>query len=61
VADPEYARLNTGVSITRENNGNGALPTPGSEQGENKNNSGQITDAHASRPLFENDRLPILN
>jgi hypothetical protein len=61
VADPEYARLNTGVSITRGNSGNGALPTPGSAQAENKNNAGQITDAHASRPLFENDRLPILN
>jgi hypothetical protein len=57
VADPEYARLNTGVSITRANSGNGALPTPGSEQGENKNNTGQITDARTSRPLFENDHL----
>jgi len=25
VADPEYAPLNTGVSITRGNSGNGAL------------------------------------
>ena len=27
VAGPEYARLNTGASITRENRGNGALLT----------------------------------
>ena len=57
MADPEYARLNTGVSITRGNSGNGALPTPGSEQGENKNNPEQITDARTSRPLWGNDRL----
>ena len=57
MADPEYARLNTGVSITRGNSGNGALPIPESEQGENKNNAGQITDARASRLLFGNDRL----
>jgi hypothetical protein len=57
VAGPEYARLNTGVSITRGNSGNGALPIPESEQGENKNNAGQITDARPSPPLFGNDRL----
>ena len=38
MADPEYARLNTGVSITRGNSGNGAPPTRGSEQAENKEN-----------------------
>jgi hypothetical protein len=57
VADPEYARLNTGVSITRGNSGNGALRTRGSEQGENKENPGQITDARTSPPLSGNDRL----
>jgi hypothetical protein len=45
VAAPEYAQLNTGVSITRANSGNGALPTRGSEQGERKNNARQMTDA----------------
>ena len=38
MADPEYAPLNTGVSITRGNSGNGAPPTRGSEQAENKEN-----------------------
>jgi len=57
VADPEYAPLNTGVSITRGNSENGALPTRGSEQAENQRDVGQITDARASRPLFGNDRL----
>jgi len=45
------------VSITPGNSGNGALRTRGSEQGENKDNAGQITDARTSRPLSENDRL----
>jgi hypothetical protein len=57
VADPEYARLITGVSITRGNSGNGALPTRGSEQAENKHDAGQITDAHTRRPPFGNDHL----
>ena len=57
MADPEYARLNTGVSITRGNSGNGALRTRGSEQAENKRDVGQITDARTSRPLSGNDRL----
>jgi hypothetical protein len=57
VADPEYARLNTGVSITRGNSGNGALPTPGSEQAENRRDVGQVIGARASRPLSGNDRL----
>jgi hypothetical protein len=57
VADPEYARLNTGVSITRGNSGNGALPTRGSEQAENKRGVGQITDARTRRPPFGNDHL----
>ena len=43
MVDPEYAPLNTGVSITRGNSVNGALPTRGSEQG--KENAGQIADA----------------
>jgi hypothetical protein len=57
VADPEYARLNTGVSITRGNSGNGALPTRGSEQDGKKRRVGQVTDARTSRPLSGNDRL----
>jgi hypothetical protein len=57
VADPEYARLNTGVSITRGNSGNGALPTRGSEQAENRRDVGQVIGARASRPLSANDRL----
>ena len=61
MADPEYARLNTGVSITRGNSGNGALRTRGSEQGENKENAGQIADARTSRRLPGNDRLPVPN
>jgi hypothetical protein len=60
VADPEYARLNTGVSITRGNSGNGELPTRGSEQAENKRDVGQITDARTRRPPFGNDHLPRL-
>jgi hypothetical protein len=59
VADPEYARLTIGVSITRGNSGNGALPTRGLEQG--KENAGQFADARTSRPLSGNDRLPVLN
>ena len=59
MADPEYAPLNTGVSITRGNSVNGALPTRGSEQG--KENAGQIADARTSRLLSGNDRLPVLN
>jgi len=59
VADPEYAPLNTGVSITRGNSGNGAPPTRALEQG--KENAGQIADARTSRPLSGNDRLPVLN
>ena len=39
MADPEYARLNTGVSITRGNSGNGVPPTRGSEQVEKKENA----------------------
>ena len=61
MADPEYARLNTGVSITRGNSGNGALRTRGSEQGENKENAGQIGDARTSRRLSGNNRLPVPN
>jgi hypothetical protein len=57
VADPEYARLNTGVSITRGNSGNGALPIRESEQAENKRDVGQIIDAGTRRPPFGNDRL----
>jgi len=57
VADPEYARLNTGVSITRGNSGNGAPPTRGSERAENKRDVGQVIGARASRPLSANDRL----
>jgi len=45
VVGPGFAQPNTGASITRENSGNGALPTCGSEQGERKNNAGQMTDA----------------
>ena len=55
MADPEYAPLNTGVSITRGNSGNGALPTRGSEQG--KENARQFADAPTSRPPSGNDRL----
>jgi hypothetical protein len=39
VAGPEYARLNTGVSITRGNSGNGALLTRESEGGENEDDA----------------------
>ena len=59
MVDPEYAPLNTGVSITRGNSVNGVPPTRGLEQG--KENAGQITDARTSRPLSGNDRLPVLN
>jgi hypothetical protein len=55
VAGPEYARLNTGASITRGNSGNGALPTRDSEQSEDKDNTGQITDVRASWRLSRND------
>ena len=57
MADPKYARLNTGVSITRGNSGNGELPTRGSEKAENKRDVGQITDARTRRPPFGNDHL----
>jgi hypothetical protein len=57
VAGPEFARLNTGVSITRGNSGNGALPTRGSEQDEKKRHVGRVTDARASPPLSGNDGL----
>ena len=57
MADPEYARLNTGVSITRGNSGNGALPTRGSEQAGNKRDVGQITDARTRRPPSGTDRF----
>jgi hypothetical protein len=45
VVGPGFAQQNTGATITRENSGNGALLTRGSEQGERKNNAGQMTDA----------------
>jgi hypothetical protein len=45
VVGPGFAQPNTGASITRENSGNGALPTCRSEQGERKNNAGEMTDA----------------
>jgi hypothetical protein len=38
VAGHEYARPNTGASITPESSGNGALPTHHSEERENKDN-----------------------
>jgi hypothetical protein len=57
VAGPEFARLNTGVSITRGNSGNGALPTRGSEEAGNDYHVVQVTDARASQPLSGNDRL----
>jgi hypothetical protein len=60
VAGDEYARLNTGANITRGNSENGALPTRESEQGENKSNTGQITDLRASRRLSRDDRLGML-
>jgi len=60
VAAPEYARLNTGVSITRANSGNGAPPTRGSEEAGN-DYVRQVTDARTSRPLSGNDRLPVPN
>jgi hypothetical protein len=56
VVDPEYARLNIGVSITRGNSGNGALPTRVLEQAENKREVGQVTGPRASPPLSRNDR-----
>jgi len=57
VAGLEYARLNTGVSITRGNSGNGALPTPDQKQNGKKRRVGQLTDARTSRPLCGNDHL----
>ena len=57
MADPEYAPLNTGVSITRGNSGNGALPTPDQKQNGKKRRVGQLTDARTSRPLSGTDRL----
>jgi hypothetical protein len=39
VAGREYGPLNTGVSIIRGNSGNGALPIPAGEQGEDKNDT----------------------
>jgi hypothetical protein len=56
VADPEYALLNTGASITRGNSGNGVLPTRASEHAESNGDAGQVTDARASRPLYGNNR-----
>ena len=41
VVGPEYARPTTGVSITRGNNGNGALPTREPAHGEDQDNAGQ--------------------
>ena len=41
VAGPEYARPTTGVSITRGNNGNGALPTREPPHGEDQDNAEQ--------------------
>jgi len=38
VAGHEYARSNTGASITGKNSGNGALPTRDSEYDDDKNN-----------------------
>jgi hypothetical protein len=61
VAAPEYARLNTGVSITRANSGNGAQPTRGSEEAGNDYHVRQVTDARTSPPLCGNDRLPVSN
>jgi len=40
VADPEYAPLNTGVSITRGNSVNGVPPIRDSKQGEDKKDTG---------------------
>jgi len=60
VAAPEYVRLNTGVSITRANSGNGAPLTRGSEEAGN-DYVRQVTDARTSRPLSGNDRLPVPN
>jgi hypothetical protein len=37
----EYAPLNTGANITRENSGNGVLPIRESERGENQSKAGQ--------------------
>ena len=54
MADPEYARLNTGVSITHGNSVNGVPLTHGPEQG--KENAGQIADARTSRSRSGNDR-----
>ncbi len=61
MAAPEYAQLNTGVSITRANSGNGALPTRGPEEAGNDYHVRQVTDARTSRPLSGNDRLPVPN
>jgi len=49
VAGHEYARPNTGASITPESSGNGALPTHKSEKGENKDNeaNNRVRTAHA--------------
>jgi hypothetical protein len=41
VVGPEFARLNTGVSITRGNRGNGARLTRESKKGENKKARGK--------------------
>ena len=57
MADPEYERLNTGVSITLGNSGNGELPTRESEQAENKRDVRQVTDARTRPPPFGNDHL----
>jgi hypothetical protein len=56
VAGHEYARPNTGASITRGNSGNGALPTHGLEQSENKghpaNNPAALEFANYFRLIF---------
>ena len=57
MAGPEYARLNTGVSITRGNSANGALPTRESEGGEDEDDARSMADALISRLLSRNNRL----
>ena len=58
MADPEYAPLHIGVSITRGNSANGVPPTHGLERG--TENAGQIADAQTNRPLSGNDRLHMI-
>jgi hypothetical protein len=55
VAGPEFARLNTGANITRANSGNGALRTGESENGEDENNTGRMTDVRVNQRLSQND------